>query len=223
VLDLLDSDTLPALLSAGLVSNFESLVPLAELTLSTQPLVDNMQKVYTQAIKDSIAEGYGVEVSEDVATAAMSEHLSKVNSFNKTTQNEVANALGAAAVAKDEDGGDIDIAMKLLLAATLVKAVFKKLRNSRKSLIVDAAVYGPYNQGLYDSVESRPDRGVSINKRWIFIKDEKVRMSHRQLHGDSVPVGSPFFVQGVPIRFPKDPLAPASLTINCRCVLKFTR
>ena len=223
MLDLLDSDTLPALLSAGLVSNFESLVPLAELTLSTQPLVDNMQKVYTQAIKDSIAEGYGVEVSEDVATAAMSEHLSKVNSFNKTTQNEVANALGAAAVAKDEDGGDIDIAMKLLLAATLVKAVFKKLRNSRKSLIVDAAVYGPYNQGLYDSVESRPDRGVSINKRWISIKDEKVRMSHRQLHGDSVPVGSPFFVQGVPIRFPKDPLAPASLTINCRCVLKFTR
>lgn len=223
VLDALKSETLPALLTAGLVSNFESIVPLTALTLSTQPLVGNMRKVYTQAINDNIAEGYGSEVTEDVANAAVSEHLSKVNSFNKTTQNEVASALGAASVATSEDGGDIDIAMKLLLATTLVKAVFSKLRASRKALIVDAAVYGAYNQGLYDSVEARPDRGVSINKQWVSIKDEKVRMSHRQLHGDSVPVGSPFYVQGVPIRFPKDPLAPAGLTINCRCILKFTR
>ena len=182
-----------------------------------------MRSIYMKAISDNVAEGYGAPVSEDVASAAVSEHLATGNEFNQTTQKDIATALGAAAVATSEDNDNLDVVMKVLIATTLIKAVFNKLRKSRKSMIVDSAVLGPYNQGLHDSVEALPDRGVSINKQWVSLKDEKVRVSHRQLHGDSVPVGTSFFVGGVPIRFPKDPLAPPSLTINCRCVLKFTR
>jgi len=188
--------------------------------VSTAPLLVSMRSIYEQAVSDNIQEGFGDIVTEQQAEAAISEHMATVNEFNSTTQNQVAQALGAASVAKAEDGGDIDIAFKAILAATLVKAVFNKLRSNRKRMIIDSAVLGPYNQGLFDSASNSD---VALNKQWISLKDERVRVPHKQLHGDIVPVSSPFFVNGVPIRFPKDPVAPPSLTINCRCVLKFTR
>ena len=193
---------------------------MTELAVSTAPLLVSMRSIYEQAVSDNIQEGFGDIVTEQQAEAAISEHMATVNEFNSTTQNQVAQALGAASVAKAEDGGDIDIAFKAILAATLVKAVFNKLRSNRKRMIIDSAVLGPYNQGLFDSASNSD---VALNKQWISLKDERVRIPHKQLHGDIVPVSSPFFVNGVPIRFPKDPVAPPSLTINCRCVLKFTR
>lgn len=212
--------TATALLNLGTDSNFDSIVPMTELAVSTAPLLVSMRGIYEQAVSDNIQEGFGETVSEQQAEAAVSEHLATVNEFNSTTQNQVAEALAAASVAKAEDGGDIDIAFKAILAATLVKSVFNKLRSNRKRMIIDSAVLGPYNQGLFDSASNSD---VALNKQWISLKDERVRVPHRQLHGDVVPVSSPFFVNGVPIRFPKDPVAPPSLTINCRCVLKFTR
>ncbi len=212
--------TTTALLNLGTESNFGSIVPMTELAVSTAPLLSSMRGIYEQAVSDNIQEGFGETVSEQQAEAAVSEHLATVNEFNSTTQNQVAEALAAASVAKAEDGGDIDIAFKAILAATLVKAVFNKLRSNRKRMIIDSAVLGPYNQGMFDSASNSD---VTLNKQWISLKDERVRISHKQLHGDVVPVSSPFFVNGVPIRFPKDPVAPPSLTINCRCVLKFTK
>lgn len=212
--------TTTALLNLGPESNFRSVVPMTELAVSTAPLLASMRGVYEQAVSDNIQEGFGETVSEQQAEAAVSEHLATVNEFNSTTQNQVAEALAAASMAKAEDGGDIDIAFKAILAATLVKSVFNKLRSNRKRMIIDSAVLGPYNQGLFDSASNSD---AVLNKQWISLKDERVRVPHKQLHGDVVPVSSPFFVNGVPIRFPKDPVAPPSLTINCRCVLKFTR
>ena len=212
--------TTTALLNLGTESNFGSIVPMTELAVSTAPLLASMRGIYEQAVSDNIQEGFGETVSEQQAEAAVSEHLATVNEFNSTTQNQVAEALAAASVAKAEDGGDIDIAFKVILATTLVKAVFNKLRSNRKFMIIDSAVLGPYNQGLFDSASNSD---VTLNKQWVSLRDERVRVSHKQLHGDVVPVSSPFFVNGVPIRFPKDPVAPPSLTINCRCVLKFTK
>lgn len=223
VLNELKSETVLALLSLGAGSNFAAVAPLAVLMAASQRVVDAMSDVYRKAIYDSISEGYGTSVNETVMNAAMSEHLSAVNSFNSTTQAQVIAAMQTASSLTDDDGGDVDIALKAALAYSLIKAVFNKLRKSRKSLITDSAVIGPYNQGLHDSVQSLPDRGVSVKKQWVSLRDERVRQAHKHLHGEKVPAGSSFYVDGVPIRFPKDPLAPPSLTINCRCFLKFER
>lgn len=216
--------TTTALLGLGADSNFASVVPIATLAVSTNSLLTAMNTIYNQAVTDNIEEGYGNTVTAEQADAALSEQLSTVNNFNSTTQSQVEEALVAAALAKSEQGDDLDIAFKVFIATTLIKTVFNKLRKTRKAMIVDSAVLGPYNQGLFDSASSEEQsKGVGLTKQWISLKDESVRVAHRQLHGDKVPVGSPFFVNGVPIRFPKDPLAPPGLTINCRCVLKFTR
>tara|TARA_R110000803_G_scaffold37598_13_gene81106 strand:- start:7656 stop:8237 length:582 start_codon:yes stop_codon:yes gene_type:complete len=193
---------------------------MSALAVSTIPLTVLMKDIYQQAISDNIEEGYGDSVTAEQADAAISAHLATVNNFNFTTQNQVEAALASAALGRDKDGSDLNITFKIILATVLIKAVFNKLRSKRKSMIVDSAVFGPYNQGLFDSA-ANADTG--INKQWIALKDERVRISHKQLNGDKLPVSSAFFVDGVPIRFPHDPLAPPGLTINCRCVLKFTR
>ncbi len=193
---------------------------MSALAVSTIPLTDSMKDIYQQAISDNIEEGYGESVTAEQADAAISEHLATVNNFNSTTQDQVEVSLASASLGRDKDGNDLNITFKIILATVLVKAVFNKLRSNRKSMIVDSAVLGPYNQGLYDSAANAD---IGLNKEWISLKDESVRISHRQLHGDKVPVSSAFYVDGTPIRFPKDPLAPPGLTINCRCVLKFTR
>lgn len=224
VLDELDSDAVKAAIASGAVPLIMSAIPVALLTPSTVALLSSMEATYLKAVEDNIEEGYGAPVSEQVSEAATSEHLAAVNNFNTTTQEEVAAALVTAAQLTDENDGDVDIALKLALAYSLIKAIFNKLRTKRQKLILDAAVLGPYNQGLYDSAVAEEQRtGQIVQKQWVSLMDERVRSAHRQLHGEKVAVGTPFIVNGVSIRFPKDPLAPPGLTINCRCILRFSR
>jgi len=51
--------------------------------------------------------------------------------------------------------------------------------------------------------------------RWTCAMDERVRVSHLNLHGAETHVGTPF-ANGC--KFPSDPDGPASEVINCRCV-----
>lgn len=223
VLGALKTDRVKSLVSLGATANMESAVPMTELAVSTAVLVTAMEEIYRKAVADNIIEGYGDPVTQAVVAAAISEHLATVNEANSTTQKQIAEALLGASSTKDKDGNDLHITRKMLIAYFLVKAVFNKMRSTRKPLMVDAAVLGPYNQGLYDAAQAKNASGVSIGKEWVSLRDERVRVPHKQLHGDNIPVGSAFYVSGTPIRFPKDPLAPAALTINCRCILKFTR
>ena len=77
--------------------------------------------------------------------------------------------------------------------------------------------------GIFDAGVGMFRRDPTLKKQWVSRKDGKVRIQHRDLNGEEVPVNSAFYVNGAPIRFPKDPLASPNLTINCRCFLKFVR
>lgn len=59
---------------------------------------------------------------------------------------------------------------------------------------------------------------------WMSRRDNRVRMTHRALDGQSVPLGSPFLSpSGAKLRFPHDPRAPIAETANCRCWLQAAR
>jgi len=60
-----------------------------------------------------------------------------------------------------------------------------------------------------------PD-GTAYKKLWLTRGDEKVRLSHRELHGRTASVGEPF-KKG--LNYPGDPTAPLDERINCRCFL----
>lgn len=57
-------------------------------------------------------------------------------------------------------------------------------------------------------------------KRWVSERDDRVRASHEYLDGKKVALGASFQTQNGPIRYPGDPLAHLSETINCRCYLE---
>lgn len=61
--------------------------------------------------------------------------------------------------------------------------------------------------------------GRLLRKRWDTEQDSKVRASHREVDGEIRDLGMPFYVDGVPLQFPGDPIGPPESVINCRCDL----
>ncbi|MFE3139647.1 phage portal protein [Streptomyces scopuliridis] len=63
--------------------------------------------------------------------------------------------------------------------------------------------------------------GPEVIRTWVTRGDDRVRAAHKELHGTTLPAGTPYTVNGSALRFPGDPFAPADLTVNCRCRLRY--
>ena len=61
--------------------------------------------------------------------------------------------------------------------------------------------------------------GRLLRKRWDSRHDTRVREGHREVDGQILPLGMPFYVDGWPLMFPGDPTGPPETVINCRCKL----
>jgi hypothetical protein len=60
-----------------------------------------------------------------------------------------------------------------------------------------------------------------VTQTWLTRRDDRVRDTHKAAHGQKQPVGGLFEVGGYLLRWPGDPLAPASETRNCRCTTRY--
>ena len=71
------------------------------------------------------------------------------------------------------------------------------------------------------SVEGAVELGAD-QKIWVPIEDDRVRITHSEADGQSVPMKDLFQIGVALLRFPGDPDAGVpEETINCRCVLQF--
>jgi hypothetical protein len=61
-----------------------------------------------------------------------------------------------------------------------------------------------------------------VTKTWITMLDDKVRATHRVLHGQSVPIGDTFDMGGAHLSFPGEPVGSPENYLNCRCVLSIS-
>lgn len=59
-------------------------------------------------------------------------------------------------------------------------------------------------------------------KTWDAKLDDRTRLSHRHLDGQTARVRDTFDVGGFNLRFPGDPLGPPHETVSCRCRLRYT-
>jgi uncharacterized protein with gpF-like domain len=75
--------------------------------------------------------------------------------------------------------------------------------------------------GLDVAVEqTQTVEGKRIARKWVTAQDEKVRSSHASLNGQVKFFNEPFVSgNGNWLMRPGDPSAPASETVNCRCML----
>ena len=62
----------------------------------------------------------------------------------------------------------------------------------------------------------------AVRKTWRTKRDNRVRISHGALEGESIPIGQPFVtINGVMLMFPGDPSASINETARCRCRLGY--
>jgi HK97 family phage portal protein len=62
--------------------------------------------------------------------------------------------------------------------------------------------------------------GGVVDRMWLTRKDDKVRDTHADVHGQHQPLGEPFHVGDALLRYPGDPFGPPGQVINCRCLLQ---
>lgn len=92
----------------------------------------------------------------------------------------------------------------------------------RSSMIAATEATRAWNAGTLASARALRDEGTAVVKQWRTRGDDKVRKAHREVDGQLQLVDDPFTVGGTAMQYPGDPTAPASLTVNCRCVLAVT-
>jgi len=83
-----------------------------------------------------------------------------------------------------------------------------------------AAIHAGEREMWFQAVESGAVQPQDVESTWRTAPDEKRRPSHAAMEGQKRPLGEPFISgNGNHLRFPGDPLGPASDTVNCRCVV----
>ena len=100
------------------------------------------------------------------------------------------------------------------LSESLVSSNFNKMRTFART-----AMTGAQNSGRQIRLEEAKKLGINVKKEWMATLDAHTRMTHRKLDGQKVDTDKSFDINGMSIRFPGDPLAPAALVYNCRCTM----
>jgi uncharacterized protein with gpF-like domain len=91
---------------------------------------------------------------------------------------------------------------------------------NRARVIAQTETTRAYGAGtLAAGLEQSRATGRLLRKRWDAERDQRVRSSHREVDGEVRDLGMPFYVDGFPMQFPGDPIAPPESVINCRCSL----
>jgi hypothetical protein len=149
------------------------------------------------------------ELDEEELEKMAQEQIARMQQANQSTFEEIA----AAVLVALAGGGDDDKSALLRLALV---AIFINLLRKRKRAMAEHEAQTAYNAGVYLSGK---DAG-GLSKTWLTRKDPQVRAAHQFLEGKTVDFGEGFVVNNMLLRFPGDPLAPPSLTYNCRCRLR---
>jgi HK97 family phage portal protein len=161
-----------------------------------------------------VGEKTNTEIARDEEfTGLADQQAQRVQQANSTTQEKIAAAVFAAKTLAASDG--VDSGHALLLAG--LAAVFVELLGGRRNRISQIEGQSAFNGGLYLAGQ----RSGLLEKTWVTRRDDRVRPAHRSLDGTTVQMGQSFKVNGMPLRFPGDPMAPASLSLACRCRLRY--
>lgn len=81
------------------------------------------------------------------------------------------------------------------------------------------AVHSASDEAYRQAVEDGHVRKDQLQRKWVTAKDERVRSSHARLNGLVRGMDESWPADEGALRYPGDPDAPASETVQCRCAL----
>ena len=150
------------------------------------------------------------QIDQEELEQMAQQQLERMQQANQATLEEIAAAVLVAMASGDDEE------KSALLRLALI-AIFVNLLKKRKRAMAEHEAQSAFNAGVYLSGKE----SGGLTKTWLTRKDSRVRTTHKFLEGKTVAFGDGFAVDGLILRFPGDPLAPPSLTYNCRCRLRF--
>lgn len=129
--------------------------------------------------------------------------------IQEATERAVANANGNDDYKMSRITGGI---MKEEDVPKSVKRMFSEVRATEIALNETNWIYNWIN---HQNLAERQDTHT-----WVSMRDERVRVSHWEADGQTVPINEPFIINGYKMMFPLDDSmgAPIDEIINCRCV-----
>jgi len=71
---------------------------------------------------------------------------------------------------------------------------------------------------LNDATATAAGENPDLRLRWVTMRDEDVRDTHRPLEGQTIVPGGTFDVDGNALHYPGEPVGPPEIWINCRCM-----
>ena len=105
----------------------------------------------------------------------------------------------------------------------MVERYAERTRAFRARTIARTEALRAVHQGSEEMYNQAIEQGVlnsdQLLRTWHDADDRRVRSSHNRLDGLQRRIGETFPGDDGPLRFPGDPEAPASETVQCRCVL----
>ncbi len=115
-------------------------------------------------------------------------------------------------------GEDVE-QLKARLAAVFA-ADGTQLGESRAQRIAATEATRAWNAGTLAAAQALTGPDRPLVKQWLTRNDKRVRPTHREVNGQLQLLDDPFDVGGTPMQYPGDPTAPASETVQCRCILR---
>ena len=88
----------------------------------------------------------------------------------------------------------------------------------RATTIVRTELSRAWATASFERAQQAENNGVPMDKIWRRSGKRFPRHAHLIADGRRVPLNQPFIINGHELRYPHDPKAPASETINCGCV-----
>lgn len=104
----------------------------------------------------------------------------------------------------------------------IAKRILPIVNNNANASIRNARtmVTGAENQGRSDSYKRLESDGAIIVKEWVATDDDRTRIAHRELDGQSIRPDEKFVdMDGNELEYPGDPSGAPETVYNCRCTM----
>ncbi len=88
---------------------------------------------------------------------------------------------------------------------------------ARAHTIARTSVVPAANGATHEAMAAVHAQVVPLDKEWLSAGDSRVRSDHAEADGQRVPFDQTFTVGGESLKYPGDPVASASQSVNCRC------
>ncbi len=166
-----------------------------------QALGDQLERKYTEEQLDKMSAKYIKDWVQE-----------RVTEVSKTTANKISKAINEGR-ANDRTHRQI--------ARDIEDATGGEIGDARARTIARTEIHSATQAGSLASAEDADIPG--LKKEWLTVGDERVRQDHADADGQRQELDEPFDIGGESLMQPGDPTASPDETINCRCVLTYSK